>query len=88
MAEHKYQATAYSLLLGIDDVMFLYENRDMLNKKVYLFTPSRKNKDDLLAKICRALKCADKNEIPDKPLTADKTTCCYCNYKESCGKYK
>lgn len=84
MAEHKYQATAYSLLLDIPDVMFLYENRDVLNKKVYIYTPTKQEKDKLQQKILSAIDYADKNEIPPKPVEVG---CRYCSYKEVCDEY-
>ena len=85
MDAHKNQATAYSLLLGIDDVMFLYENRDVCTKKAYIYTPSADDKRRLTEVIERCIRYADEGKIPMKPYTANKTMCEYCNYKEKCA---
>lgn len=84
MEEHKAQATAYSLLLGIPDVMFVYENRDVLNKKAYIYTPTEQEKQVLEQKILKAIACNASNKIPDKPIDVD---CRYCNYKEVCDEF-
>lgn len=87
MEEHKNQATAYSLFLGIPDVMFLYENRDLLNKKVYVYTPTKQDKHNLECTILDAIKHAKDNKIPDKPVDAGKELCKYCSYKEVCDEF-
>lgn len=85
MEEHKNQATAYSLFLDISDVMFLYENRDVLNKKVYIYTPSKQDKENLKHLILDAISYAENSIIPDKPANAGRDLCQYCSYKEVCG---
>ena len=87
MEEHKNQATAYSLFLGIQDVMFLYENRDILSKKVYIYTPSEQDKHNLGCLMLDAIKHADDNIVPDKPKNAGRELCQYCSYREVCGTY-
>ena len=42
--KHKDQATAYCVLLGIDSVIFFYEERNFLGKKCFLFTPTEEQK--------------------------------------------
>lgn len=86
MDEHKNQATAYSLFLDIPDVMFLYENRDVLNKKVYVYTPSKQDKDRLEKLMLEAIQCANNNIIPDKPANVSRELCQYCSYKEVCSQ--
>lgn len=86
MEEHKNQAIAYSLFLDIPDVMFLYENRDVLNKKVYIYTPSRQDKEKLQQLILDAINNADTNTIPAKPDNVSRELCQYCSYKEVCNK--
>lgn len=40
---HFNQARAYSLMFGIPDVIFLYENRDFNEKKAYMFTSTEED---------------------------------------------
>lgn len=80
--DHKLQAACYSMNLQVDNVLFLYENRDNCNKKAYLFKVPEPMKD----KIAQVIKDVDtyvaNNEVP--PKETDK--CLYCNYKKLCAK--
>lgn len=40
--DHKRQAIAYSLSLGLDKIIFVYENRDTCEKKCYLLEITEK----------------------------------------------
>ena len=84
MEKHKNQAIAYSLFLGIPSIMFLYENRDILSKKTFIYTPTKKEKKELEEKIFRCLQNASNNVIPEKPKEYGRDLCQYCPYKNRC----
>jgi hypothetical protein len=83
---HELQGTAYSFLLNIDSVLFLYECRDTCNKKTYLFTPAEQSKIDLLNKINACDGYVSRCVAPPKPVDIPKKYCTYCNYSELCKK--
>lgn len=80
--KHYAQATCYSLLLGIDDVIFLYENRDTCLKKVYLFKVTEKMRNDIKEKISYVEKCVKEDNLPS-PCKNEKTRM-YCAYAVKC----
>lgn len=49
--EHKMQATCYAMCLGVDNVIFLYENRDTLEKKAYEFEVTDVWKERVIEKL-------------------------------------
>lgn len=82
--EHKMQATCYSLCLDIDDVIFLYENRNICIKKSFLVTVTEEMKDEVEEKIAEIDMAIDEGYVPDKEdLTSN---CQYCDYKRQCRK--
>ena len=81
--EHKAQATAYSLFLGINDVMFLYEDRDLLGKKCFIYSPTDEERSNLLKRLNSDWGLAMNKTICAKP-NLDKKVCLYCNYKKEC----
>jgi hypothetical protein len=83
---HKLQATCYSMCLGISDVMFLYENRDVCQKKAYLLKVTDTMIEDLVTKIETVESCSKKLTPPPKDATLEKKHCTYCNYKNVCRK--
>lgn len=80
--KHYAQATCYSLLLGIDKVIFLYENRDTCLKKTYLFQVTEKMRNDIKEKISFVEKCVKENNLP-APFKNEKV-CMYCAYSLKC----
>lgn len=93
--KHKYQATAYSVTLGIDDVLFIYENRDFCSKKSFHYHVTEEDKmTRVIGKIetienYRATYKEDKEagtlkheSIP--PKSTVKSDCNYCDYKKVC----
>ena len=82
--KHKQQAISYCNLLNVDSILFLYQERDMLNKKVFQYTPSKKEKDDWVDKMNRLNQYAKDNLVPAKPIEADSKFCQYCKYKTLC----
>ena len=84
--KHEPQATTYSLCFGINEVIFVYENRDNTAKKSYLYTVQDAHKFDVLGKIEQSDYYVGRMETPPKPRDIPKSVCMYCNYKTICKK--
>lgn len=84
--DHYNQGTAYSIAFGIDDVVFVYINRDTLDMKSFMFTPTDDMKQDLIGLISNCDSYVKKLKIPPKPLEISKKTCEYCGFKTQCRK--
>lgn len=80
--EHKKQATCYSLALGIDKVIFLYENRDNCTKDAFLVKISDEMKNNVLKIISRVDKAVAEKCVPMK--TSVSKNCQYCDYRKTC----
>ncbi len=85
--KHYHQGICYSLALGIDNVIFVYISRDVLDMKSYMFTPTQKQKDELTALIKSCDAYVEKCELPPKPAKLPKGTCNYCAYLGLCSQY-
>lgn len=72
---HYNQAIAYSLNFGLDNVLFLYENRNTMDLKCYLFNVTDEMRRNLEDKIKVTLISAESKRIPPKPLDVLKKTC-------------
>ena len=83
-AKHYRQGTAYSYALQIPDVIFLYINRDVLDMKAYMFTPTEEMKRKLVGDIARCDEYIACEELPPKPTDLPPTTCRYCGYVALC----
>ena len=83
---HYRQGTSYSVAFGLPDVMFLYINRDVLDMKSYIFTPTDEMKQDLVGTIEDCEGYVQRLVCPPKPEDVDKKTCEYCGYKTRCRK--
>ena len=81
---HIQQAIAYSLNLCINDVLFLYECRDLCSKKCYLYTVTDKLRKEVLDTIKSCDDYVSIGVVPMKPQTVSKKTCQYCQYRKSC----
>lgn len=79
--EHKHQATCYSISFNINNVIFIYENRDVCSKKVFLFTVKQELKDEVIGLIERCNKAVEDNCIPPR---IECKSCNYCDYKKYC----
>lgn len=82
--EHYNQAICYSLSFGINKVIFLYENRDFLDKKAYLFTVTPKMKKSVIDMIEACNDYLNKNVVPPKDKRYGTSFCQYCNYRSIC----
>lgn len=81
---HFYQAYTYSLCLGLDRVIFLYENRDCCTKKCYLLEVSDDNRQFIVDKINRCNEYIQNRIVPPKPEDIEKKVCQYCGYRKTC----
>lgn len=82
--DHYHQATAYSLSLGIDEVIFLYENRDNCDKKTFLFKVTGDMKQELIGYITNCDQYVKTLKVP--PRCDNSKACNYCDYKTQCRK--
>lgn len=84
--EHISQGTAYSVSLGIDEVMFVYESRDTCDKKAYILIVTPQMKQELVDKISVCDNYVLDQSVPPKPEDLPRRVCNYCNYKNECKK--
>ena len=83
---HYNQGTAYSIAFGIDEVIFVYINRDNLDMKSFMFIPTDEMKQDLVGRIEECDEYVKKLKAPPKPVDVASKTCNYCRYKNECRK--
>lgn len=84
--DHMIQGTAYSVALGLDNVIFVYISRDTLDMKAFMFTPTSDQKNALVGKITDCDGYVERHIAPPKPADVSKKACTYCNYKMECKK--
>lgn len=84
--KHKSQASCYSSCLGIDDIMFVYEQRDMCAKKYYHISITE---EDKIERVIHVISTVEEHRrvgtVPEK--TEDKKECTYCPFKGECKKW-
>ena len=85
---HKVQAICYSLNFGIDDVIFLYENRNDCTLKSFMYKVTDEMKQDIIGKITLCEDAVSKLRPPAKPKDVLKKTCNYCAYRSKCEEYQ
>lgn len=83
---HHRQGTAYSINLQIDEVLFLYVNRDTFEMKSFMFVPTDDMKQELIGEVEDCDGYVRKLKVPPKPKDVARKTCEYCNYKSMCRK--
>lgn len=81
---HYNQATAYSINFGLDNVLFVYENRNTLDKKAYIRHITDEMKQELIGKIEYCDSYVKQLKAPPKPQNVAKKTCSYCAYRKKC----
>lgn len=84
--KHYHQGTAYSIAFGISDVLFVYINRDVLDMKSFLFTPTAEMKRELVQTIEHCEEYVSAETVPPKPEDIPRQVCEYCAYKTECRK--
>lgn len=82
--DHILQGTAYSEALKINEVIFLYENRDTCNKKTFLLNVTDDMRKTLVDKIHNCDGYVERCIVPPIPSDISKKYCAYCNYSERC----
>ena len=83
---HYNQATAYSLAFGIDQVLFVYISRDVLDMKAFMFNVTDEMKQSLIGYIDECDGYVKRKIAPPKPENVNKKACSYCGYKTQCRK--
>lgn len=84
--KHYNQARTYSLELKIDDVIFVYINRDILDYKAYLYEVTEEERDSIIDLIARCQSYVEDKKVPPVPEDAGPKKCAYCNYKDLCKR--
>lgn len=84
--KHYNQATAYSLSFGINEVIFIYITRDVLDMKSFLFTVTDEMKNNLVGYIVTCDDYIAKHKVPPKLADASPKKCQYCAYRLQCRK--
>ena len=79
--DHKWQATCYGMGLGIDYVLFFYEDRNFCRKKAYLWKITDEMKEKVKIKVSVVNKAVATGIPPEK----DTDKCTHCKYKNECG---
>ena len=85
---HYNQGTAYSVAFGLNEVIFLYINRDIFDMKAYMFNVTDDMKADLIGYIDECDSYVKRMIAPPKPENVTKKACSYCSYKSQCKKDK
>jgi hypothetical protein len=83
---HYNQGIAYSLAFGIDQVLFVYINRDVLDMKAFMFNVTDEMKQNLVGYIEECDGYVKRMIAPPKPENVSKKACSYCVYKTQCNK--
>lgn len=83
---HYNQGTAYSLAFGINEVLFVYINRDVLDMKAFMLNVTNEMKQNLIGYIEECDGYVTRMIVPPKPRDVTKKTCSYCGYKSQCKK--
>lgn len=81
---HIIQVTCYALVMGLSDVIILYESRDTCRKKAYRVTITGDQKQALRLFIERVRGYVALKTLP--PRTEDQTNCKYCPYTQICDR--
>ena len=84
--KHYNQARTYSLELKIDDVLFVYINRDIVDMKSFMYHVTQEERDGILALIDECQKYVDMKEVPPLPDDVSDKKCAYCNYRQLCER--
>lgn len=85
-SKHYNQAITYSLALGIDDVLFVYISRDLLDMKAFMFHVTDEMRESILSYIEKCNSYVDNGTVPSKPEHLTNRDCQYCGYKTQCRK--
>lgn len=84
---HMWQGKAYATALGIDDVLFIYINRDNVDMKAYMYKVTDDMRHEFVGRIESCDTYVKSNICPPKEDTTPKKTCSYCGYKKYCNQF-
>lgn len=82
--KHYNQGIAYSLSTGLDEVIFVYINRDILDMKSFMFKVTDEMRQSVIDKITECQGYVERQIPPPKPTDLPNTACKYCGYKHIC----
>jgi len=82
--KHLYQAYTYSLELGVDDVLFFYENRDVCTKKPYILHVTDENRRFIEDRVSSCDSYVKQSVVPPIEDTISNRICQYCDYRTRC----
>ena len=80
VADHIEQATCYATMLGVDYILFVYEDNNFKEKFVHLHKVDDFDKRKMAHKVDKMVKYLADEELP--PMEKDK--CTYCKHKTVC----
>lgn len=83
---HYNQGIAYSLALGIDQVIFVYISRDILDMKAFMFHVTDEMRSALESYIHECDGYVERQIAPPKPEDVSRKTCSFCSYRRECKK--
>lgn len=83
LMEHKIQATAYAMGLGMDYVLFLYEDRNFLGHKLFLWKVTDELKEYVLNRTEKGEWFVQNDIVPP----AERDKCMYCKHKVKCEDF-
>lgn len=85
--KHYNQGIAYSLNFHLDNVIFIYVERDLLNMKSFMFEVTDEMRQGLIDYMDRVNGYISRHIVPPKP-DVDKRVCSYCSYQNNCKRDK
>ena len=84
--KHYNQAISYSNSLKINDVLFVYIERDLLNMKAFLYPVTDEMRNNLVSFITDVQGYVERQIVPPKDPNLADVNCRYCGYKAQCKK--
>jgi hypothetical protein len=83
LMEHQIQATCYGMGLGIDYILFFYEDRNFLQHKPFLWKIPQELKDYVTSRTEKAEWFVQNDVVPP----AERDKCMYCKHKTKCEAF-
>lgn len=83
---HRRQSICYSLSLGINKVMWLYEERNFCVPKTFLTTVTEQERVQLIMDLEFVEQCV--KDLNPPPKCTSRKYCQYCNYKTICKQFR
>lgn len=82
--KHRNQSICYALSLKINDIMWLYENRNICEAKTFHTNVTEEEKESVVMRIEYVDNCKRNGKVPGKTDLLE--TCKYCQFKNRCRK--